>query len=111
MLWRTDPLDFTGDWAGADWTEDDGTNWIEPKADMGMIVNSGIATVTAAPTIPLSPPITRTLPRLPLCISGANGGSIDPAQPSSTKTGHSGRGGGNPMSVTTMRPHQDRLSR
>jgi hypothetical protein len=43
MVWRTD---FTGDWADANWTNDGGSNWIAPIADMEMIVNSGTATVS-----------------------------------------------------------------
>jgi hypothetical protein len=43
MVWRTDEID---DWAGADWTNDGGATWIAPIADLGMIVNSGTATVS-----------------------------------------------------------------
>ncbi|MBT3202354.1 MAG: hypothetical protein HN350_20835, partial [Phycisphaerales bacterium] len=44
MMWRTD--DSTGLWAGANWTTDDGANWVEPAADKYMVVNSGTATVS-----------------------------------------------------------------
>jgi hypothetical protein len=52
MMWRTDSPG-TGDWAEANWSTNGQEPWGVPTVDMEMIVNSGVATVTAAPTTPI----------------------------------------------------------
>ncbi|MBT3201214.1 MAG: PEP-CTERM sorting domain-containing protein [Phycisphaerales bacterium] len=52
MVWRADSPG-AGDWGEANWLDDGALPLVSPIADKNMIVNSGIATVTAAPATPI----------------------------------------------------------